>query len=748
MKISYIGTYPPRECGIGTFTHNLIRAIVANSDPADVLMNASVVAINDHDLQYNYPEEVKFTIRQDHQRDYVEAAKFINYSDTRLCILEHEFGIFGGESGVYILPLVYRLEIPLIVTLHTVLKNPSFIQKNILQGLAGKANKIVVMSKRAVKFLKDIYDIPEEKIMIIEHGVPDYDIQPALKMKQKFNFEDRKVLFTFGLLSRNKGIETVINALPKVVEKHPDLLYIVLGSTHPNVMRSSGEEYRNYLNRLVKKNNLGKHVFFNNTFVTQKTLVEYLSAVDIYVTPYLNEAQITSGTLSYAIGSGVAVVSTPYWHAQELLADGRGRLFDFKDSEQLGDILIELLNDPVKLNELKKRAGEYGKHLRWQIIGNEYLKLAEKSVIEFNSVDTEVAKPLIDVSVLPSFNLAHLKRLTDDTGIVQHAKYGIPNLKEGYCLDDNARALLMALMAYRRNKNPVAIELLPIYLSYIQYMQNIKGTFRNFLNFNRHFLDEEGSEDSFGRTVWALGYLIRYSPNDSYFQFALEIFHRSMDNFERLEFIRGVANTLIGVCHYMKKFPEDEAMMEVASKMANRIKKEYRDHCTNDWKWYENNMTYDNAIIPLALYHYAELSGNKEILNIAEESVAFMESITMKQGFLSIVGNEGWFEKGGRPAIYAQQSIDVMAMVMMYYQAYITTRKKEYIERLFMSYMWFLGENELRVPLYDHETAGCNDGLEDDGVNRNQGAESTLAYLISHLTVLQALELEYEYEKK
>jgi glycosyltransferase involved in cell wall biosynthesis len=508
-----------------------------------------VVALTDsEDLdEYEYPDEVKYIVRQNHQKDYIRAANYINTSNADICILEHEFGIYGGESGIYILPFINRLEKPLISILHTVLKDPSYVQRIIIRELAEQSAKIIVMSQRAVEFLTHIYDIPTEKIQIIEHGVPDLEAPEVNPIKSLTPFKNRRVLLTFGLISRNKGLETVVRALPKIVEQHPDVMYVILGNTHPGVLKNSGEEYRDHLKTLAAQLGVSKNLSFVNKFVAEEELMQYLTACEIYVTPYLNEAQITSGTLSYAVGAGAAVVSTPYWHAQELLAYNRGRLFDFKDSTQLSDIIIELLDNDSILSELKENAYEYGLHLRWPVIGAEFIKVAQEACEEHDYRDKILKNSIVDPEIMPKFNLAHVRRLTDDTGIVQHAKYGIPNLKEGYCLDDNARALIMALMAHERNNSQEAFDLLPVYLSYIHYMQTEDGNFRNFLSFNRQYLDEVGSEDSFGRTVWALGYLIGCTSSNSYREFATEIFHKSFPHFKALHHLRGVANTIIGI---------------------------------------------------------------------------------------------------------------------------------------------------------------------------------------------------------
>ncbi|MCD4790942.1 MAG: glycosyltransferase family 4 protein [Bacteroidales bacterium] len=738
MKIAYIGTYPPRECGIGTFTRNLLISMTNNHEPNVNSDEKFVVALNNHGQTYDYPEEVKLTIRQDHLRDYILAVKFINSSGADICILEHEFGIFGGDNGIYILPLLHRLETPLIVTFHSVLKTPSYNEKAITQEICKMANKIVVMSHKAIEFLTGIYNVQEEKIALIEHGVPDIQFSHE-QSKKEYRLENKKVLLTFGLLSRNKGIETAIKALPKVIKKHHEVVYIILGKTHPMVQKCSDEEYRNYLRRLIKSLNLENHIIWVNKFVNQKELFKYLFASDIYITPYLNEAQITSGSLTYAVATGSAVISTPYWHAQELLAEGRGRLFNFNDSEELSNILLELLDKPDVLEGIRKKASNYGRKITWTKTGKEYLVLAEKILKDKPKVIVK-KETIIDPLILPPFSLTHIKRLTDDTGIIQHAKFGIPNLKDGYCLDDNARALLLVLMAFRQKKYPLALELSHFYLSYIHYMQNKNGTFRNFLSFNRNFLDETGSEDSFGRAIWALGYLLANAPNDAYYQTGKLIFFDSSSNFEKLQSIRGIANTMVGISHYLKSNMSDELMIERLRNLAYKLINQYEEESSPDWKWFESLIAYDNGMLPLALLHSAEILNDEKITETALETMEFLTKVTLREGYLSLIGNKNWYKKGGERSVFAQQPLDALAMVLMFHQAFTLTKDKEYLNKLFTSFMWFLGENDLRINLYDFETCGCCDGLEEYGVNRNQGAESTLAYLISHLTVLQAFE--------
>lgn len=752
MKIAYIGTYVPRMCGIATFTQNLFYAMMPTMGTSDLKnpvnknrVEGFVVALDDPEQTYVYPSEVKMSIRQEHLRDYLKAAKFINYSGADVCVLEHEFGIFGGQNGLYILSLLHRLEIPLLVTLHTIVKQPSYNEKAVLQQICKMANKVVVMSEKAIEFLTRIYGVNRDKIAFIEHGVPEIQFHQA-QAKREFKFEKKKLILTFGILSRNKGIETVIKALPKVVKRYPDVLYLVLGKTHPNVLRHSGEEYRNYLQLLVKSLQLNNHVSFINEFIHQEELSKYLSATDVYITPYLNEAQITSGTLSYAIGAGAAVVSTPYWHATELLAEGRGRLFPFNDSEKLAEILLELFDKPQVLKDLRTKAYEYGKTLTWPKLGKRYVNTVREILSSVPLITKKKKEDSIDPLLLPPFSLDHLKRLTDDTGIIQHAKFGIPNLKEGYCLDDNARALIAVLMTYWQKKDKSALALAPVYLSYIHYMQNKDGTFRNFLSFNRNFLDEVGSEDSFGRTIWALGYLMHKAPNDAYYQTARLLFFEAVPNFLAIRSIRGIANTMIGLSYYLRSNPFDEELTETLRDLAWKLMHAYRENSSTEWHWFESLLAYDNGMLPLALLHASEHLNDETIQETALKTTEFLTEKTLNDGYLSIIGNENWYEKEGQRSHFAQQPVDALAMVLMYHQAYRITHKRVYLNKLFTSFMWFLGENDLRMSLFDFETQGCCDGFERHGVNRNQGAESTLAYIISHLTVLQAFEEDEQHK--
>lgn len=735
MKIAILATYLPQQCGIGSFTHSLAEAINNSADEAN---ECFIVAMNNEQEEYNYPSEVKLSVRQELQTDYIKAADFINNSGAEICILQHEFGIFGGVSGVYILTLLHHLNIPVVSTLHTVLETPSYNEKAILQEICKMSEKIVVMSHKAIRFLIDIYKVPKEKIAFIEHGVPDLHFN-SIQSKQELKLSKKKVLLTFGFVGRNKGIETALKAMPKIIEKHPEVLYIVLGKTHPNVLRESGEEYRDYLHTLINSLAINNNVLLLNEFADQNALFKYLSACDIYITPYPNVAQITSGTLTYAMGSGCAIVSTPYWHAAELLADNKGRFFDFRDVEGLTKVIIDLLDKPEILKQIQFNASKYGQSITWSKIGKKYVNLLTEVLaqpIKFQSAKTIYFDPLL----LPPFSLTHVKRLTDNTGIFQHARFGIPNFKDGYCIDDNARALLLSCMVYKQKELPESLELMTTYLSFIHYMQNEDGSFRNFLSFNRNYMDEVGSDDSFGRTIWALGYLIANSTKDSYYQTGKLIFFKAIPYFKKIKSIRGVALTIIGLCYYLKSHPTDNLIKQNLLDFTDIVVSYYEQNHSENWKWFEALLTYDNAILPLSLLHATQILKDKKVKEIAFTTMNFLTQLTLKDGYLSIIGNENWYRKDEERSVFAQQPLDAQAMVLMFQQAYKITKDREYLKKLFTSFMWFLGENDMRMSLYDYETEGCCDGFEKDGVNRNQGAESTLAYLVAHLTVQQAFK--------
>ena len=735
MRIAVVGNYLPRQCGIATFTQNFVSSIRHPNIPDQIVPQVFVVAMNGKNQHFDYPEIVECTIRQNYPQDYLKAAGYINSSSADLCILQHEFGIYGGESGVFVLSLLECIRIPVVIICHTVLKTPSFHEKAILKKMGERANMIVVMSNLAIAFLKTIYGIPQEKIAMIHHGVPDFGTVQK-KNDLKLAFPGKTVMCTFGLLGRNKGIETVIKALPSVVKNHPDIVYVVLGKTHPMVKLDAGEEYREYLKCLADANGLGNHVVFLDEFLDEEELKENLLGVDIYLTPYLNEAQITSGTLAYAVGSGTCIVSTPYWHARELLADGRGKLFDFGDSNKLASVLNGLLDNPAEMKTIRNLAFTYGKEMYWPEIGKKYNHLFTTILASPRQTKAVTGE---NWAIVPEFSLDHIRRMTDNTGILEHSNFSIANFREGYSLDDNARALLLVLMAHEQQKEADALRLADIYMRYIHLMQKADGSFHNELTYDRKFSDKKESEDALGRTIWALGYLIRLAPADGYFQFAKDKFSRFYPHFRNLQSNRGLANAIIGLCHFLKRYPDNEKVMKTLYVFTQKIREHFYDESDGDWKWFEPILCYDNAILPLALWHSYQVTRDAETLKVALESTAFLDKEATIDSRISLIGNERWYRKGHDRPRFGQQPINAMALVMMYRQAYTVTGDDYYYRKMFVAFSWFTGNNDLHIPLYDEESKGCCDGIEKFGMNRNQGAESCISYQLACLTVSAAI---------
>jgi len=736
MKIAVIGNYPPRKCGIATFTENFIQSLfsVQKSHP-QIDLQIEVFAMNDQDEGYPYPDIVKMGIRQHEMSDYEAAIDYINNHGFDYCHIQHEYGIFGGVSGIYVMQFLAKIHIPIAVTLHTVLKEPDFYQRQILYAMGIVANKIFVMSQLATHFLKDIYKISEDKIKVIEHGTPVFKEGKKEDAKRKLDWENRMSILTFGLLGRSKGIETAIRALPEVVKQNPNVVYTILGKTHPHVVEHEGESYRKSLQTLAKDLQIADHVEFLDQYATEEDLSSHLSAADIYITPYLNENQITSGTLCYAVASGAAVVSTPYWHASELLANDRGLLFPFNNSEALSKQLQKLVTDPRLLKKYQDAAFTYGQSITWPKIGEAYYQVIAELVTEKDNHAIDINEILL--SCEPQLSTIHLDRLTDDFGLLQHARYIFPNYEQGYCTDDNARALLFATMHYEQTKSQKDLSYIDKFLSFLNFTKNNNNSYVNLLDYSRSKLEEVGSEDAFGRSVWALGYLASHAPNNMYKEFAIELFSSSIGLFTSLKSLRGVANTIIGMSWYLQTNPHHQEVKDHLFQLSVHLYNAYTTNKTGEWHWYEDLLSYDNGILPLALLHAGESLKKPIFIDTAIESLRFLEKATLIDGKLSLIGNEEWWRRGEERSKFSQQAIDTMSMALAAQKAFEITKQQQHLKTIKSCYTWFLGNNDVYVPLYDEETKGCGDGLHRYGVNRNQGAESLLSWLITYLVFHQ-----------
>ena len=735
LGIVFLGNYLPRRCGIATFTTDLCEAVAREASDGGMVFAA---AMNDTAEGYDYPERVKFELGQNAQADYLRAADFLNFSKVNAVCLQHEYGIFGGDDGSNILLTLRQLRVPVVTTLHTVLENPSQGQKKVLKEIGQLSARIVVMSHRAIKMLREGYDVEESKVVMIPHGIPDVPFMDPNYYKAKFNVEGRRVILTFGLLGPDKGIDSAIKAMKTVVTKHPDVVYMILGATHPHILRYHGEEYRVNLRRMVDALGLEDHVMFQNRFVNLEELCEFLGMADIYVTPYLKREQITSGTLAYSLGAGKAVVSTPYWYAEEMLAEDRGVLVPFNDPTALANGLIDLLDDNVRIHVIRKNAYDFCRSMIWQEVSRRYIALFQEVIREGGKDKrTQPVFPhkIISSTNVPEPRLDHLRRLTDTTGILQHAKYTIPNFSHGYCVDDNARALVVATKYYRIFRDQRILKLLTPYLSFVQYAQRDDGWFRNFVGYDRRFMDEGGSDDCFGRALWGLGYTIAFAPT-AFRALAKELFDKALPRLDDLN-LRGAAYAILGLHYYLEQYSGASEMRRIIDQLGARILALYRTASTKEWRWFEPIIAYGNGIIPHALFLAAYRAEKNEYRVLAEESLDFLFEIQTVDGRLSLVGSNGWFSKGGSRAKFDQQPIDASKLIEACKTGYRRTKKKIYLERMRICFDWFLGNNDTGVPIYDFRTGGCFDGLTPSGANLNQGAESTLSFLLSLMTMYE-----------
>lgn len=734
-NVVFISTFPPRKCGIATFTADLIQNAAASAGgqfaPLVVAMRSSPAA--------KYADPVKFEIRQHVRRDYICAADYINFSHVDLVSVQHEFGLFGGPAGSYLGVLLKRLKAPIVTTLHTILESPEPEYRDAMMELCEYSKLIVTMNERGVDMLSGIYGVGQDKVMLIPHGIPDLPFVDSNYYKHKLGLEGRRTILTFGLISKNKGIEVMLQAMPRIIEDHPDVVYIVLGMTHPLVQEREGESYRSSLQQIVTDLHLQDHVVFHNRFVGDEELHNFLCAADVYVTPYLHREQLTSGTLAFAVGTGKAVVSTPYWAATELLADNRGRLVPFSDSPQLAQTIMDLLQNDSLFYELRGRAYDYGRARTWPKIGQAYWKLFSEIQAPLHiatKAGVAQAEMLSGIPV-PDPSLDHLIRITDDTGLFQHAKFAIPNRDHGYCTDDNARAAIVVARYYAQCPDRKALHLLDVYLSFLMHAQNPDGSIRNFMDFDRSWWENEPPHDALGRTLWALGTVIAHPPSPAYLSFAKDCFDHSVIQVQK-QHPRSIAYAMLGMFDYLRQFPGASEIKREMELAANSLVRQYEENRFADWEWFEDILTYDNAVLPHALF-VAGISLEDEVyIETARKTAEFLLDNTFEGDHFSFVGCSGWYERGKARAVFDQQPIEAAGTVMMLRTAYDATGDPRFLTLQRRAFDWFLGTNDLGVTLYDFRTQGCHDGLMAGGVNGNQGAESTVSFMLALLAVIES----------
>lgn len=732
-KIAFAGDHFPRKCGIATFTADLLAAVSA-SRPAS---RCFAVAVNDIKGGYDYPDAVRFEIEEQDLTSYLRAADFLNISNVDMVCLQHEFGIFGGQSGGHILAFLRELRMPVVTTLHTVLREPNASQRRVVRELLTLSTRVVVMADRGRRMLEEIYGAPPTKIDVIPHGIPDTGFVDPAYFKDQFAVEGKIVLLTFGLLSPNKGIECMINALPAILEKFPDAVYIVLGATHPNELREHGDAYRLGLEILAKKNHVEKNVIFYNRFVDAENLAEFIGAADLYVTPYLHEAQITSGTLAYAFGSGKAVVSTPYWHAADLLAEDRGVLTPFGDSAAMAQGIIALLGDDNRRNAIRKNAYRLGREMVWSNVAGLYSQTFEKARLEGAALSRKwlLSKTLDQrPRELPDFKLDHLSRMRDSTGLFQHAILTVPNFAEGYCTDDNARGFILAMLMGELGEDPESARNLGTTCgAFLHHAFNAgTGRFHNFMSFDRRWLDTQGSEDSHGRALWALGVGVGRSPIRAFQVMAGQLFARALPALTTFTSPRAWAFGLIGIHDYLHRLGGDSQVNQIRETLTARLLDLHTRSATPGWPWFEEELSYDNAKLAHALILSGRATGNRETFDIGLTALRWLTEIQVSsKGHFQPIGSNGFYRKGGPRAYFDQQPVEAQAMVSACLAAFRATADFWWYEQAQRAFDWFLGWNDLGLELYSAESGGCGDGLHVDRVNGNQGAESTLAFLLS-----------------
>jgi len=738
-RVVLVGNHVPRQCGIATFTTDLCEALGGEFPDK----HCAAIPVNDTPEGYPYPERVRFELFQEDLSTYAAAADFLNISNVDVVCLQHEYGIFGGRAGSHILALLRELRMPLVTTLHTVLREPDPHQRAVLEEIAGLSDRVVVMTNRGAEFLREIYGVPPAKIDIIPHGIPDVAFVDPSFYKDQFGLEEKKVLLTFGLLSPNKGIEHVIEALPAVVARHPDVVYVIVGATHPHVQRREGESYRLSLQRLARERGVDRHVSFYGRFVTLEELTQFLGAADIYITPYLNPAQIVSGTLAYAVGAGKAVVSTPYWHAEELLAEGRGVLVPFRDSRALASRLIELLENDVLRHSMRKRAYLYAREMTWPKVARAYMRTFARAREERmrNPRPAFVAMTLADrPAELPSVNLDHLLRLTDSTGILQHAVFTVPNYAEGYTTDDNARAVILSVLAQQAG---IVIPASERYLAFLWHAFNPEtGRFRNFLSYDRRWAEPAGSEDSHGRAMWALGTVLGCSEDPGLRGLAGRLFDQALPVTTTFSSPRAWAFTVLGCREYLKRFSGDRAAQSVRETLIQQLVRLYRENSSPDWVWFEDVVSYSNATLSHAMLTCGSDWKRDDLIEIGLNTLRWLVEVQRsEEDHFTPIGSNGFYRRGGVRARFDQQPIEAGATVSACLEAWRITGDSYWRRAAQRAFEWFFGRNDLKLSLYDSRTGGCRDGLHSDRANQNEGAEATLSFLTALVETRQASDV-------
>jgi glycosyltransferase involved in cell wall biosynthesis len=752
-RIAFIGNHLPRLCGIATFTYDLHRAVsTARPD-----LKTGVVAMTDSGGVYDYPQAVQFEVQAENTDEYVEAAEFLNKAGVDVVSLQHEYGIFGGQAGGHITELLSRLKMPIVTTLHTVLAKPTSAQHDVMQRIIDTSSKIVVMSEKGQQLLRSAHDVPGRKIDIIPHGIPELPFLETHNAKAKLGFAGKTVILTFGLLSPNKGIETMLDAMPGIIKSCPSAVYVILGATHPNLVRQQGEAYRDGLTARVRELGIQDHVVFFNQFVEQATLLDFISMCDVYVTPYLNEAQMTSGTLAYSFGLGRAVVSTPYWHAKELLSDGHGILVPFGDAKAISIEIAALLTNDVRRNAMRKRAYAASRSMTWPETAKRYLTAFENAREHARSEKLLVAPvaykngyKIAHTSgqtngykskghAIPTMRTEHFLLLCDNTGIIQHAVHSVPDRAHGYCVDDNARALLFASSLPNSDETYLPDSITTRFAAFVQHAWNPDTRrFRNFMSYNRRWLEESGSEDSHGRTLWALAECARNDTDASRRRWAAALFKTALPVVEEFSSPRAWAFSLLSLDAYCRLEVGDIFANGLRKLLADRLMALFLANQREDWLWFEDVLAYDNARLSQALIQTGLATHTPRYTEVGLRSLHWLMSLqTSSSGCFRPVGSKSFGKIRQKPDAFDQQPVEACATISACFAAWRADKSAEWLTDATRAFEWFLGENDLQTALIDTNTGGCSDGLHPDRPNENKGAESVLSYLLGQLAIRQ-----------
>lgn len=724
LKLAIVSTYPPTECGIATYT----KAIAKITEEFYLKNKIKICAIDSGNYKYN--DRVIYKINKVDPTSYVAAAEKINASNFEVVCLQHEYGLFGGKDGKYILHFLENLKKPVVTTFHSVLTLHSKHRSELTKQIIERSQAIIVMTNNAKKILEDFFGVKNKQIYVIPHGGPNIRPESKELVKQKLGYKNKIVLLTFGLLNPGKGIEYSLRAIKEVIKKHQNLIYLIVGVTHPDVKKRHGEKYRNFLLKLVKKYNLQKYVKFVNKYLEYSELVDYLKTADIYLAPQLDLYQAVSGTLAYAICCNNAIISTSTQYAKEILKNNRGILIKEKNHSEIAKAIDSLIENQDKLEKIKFNAYSLGRNMIFPRVSLEHLRVFE---IEAHRQPEERFETLFTkFDLAPS--LRYVEGMTTELGIVQHAKLDVPDLRFGYSIDDQARALI-SVWQYCSLFNDINNykKLINTYLDFIIVAQQKDKFFHNFMDQGGHFIDKEGSEDSFGRTMWALGYVGGISQNaPSISRRAKRIFYANLPKAQKLKYLRSIAYTILGTYYIGEK----DLIKNLAEKLINN----YKNTAVKKWQWFENQLLFANAILPYSLLFGYKLTKCEKYLSIAKKTFNFLNQVCRHKNYPAPIGQAGWYYKGKNKAIFDQQAIDAADMVLCASELYQETHEEKYLEIAKEWFRWFHGNNIHRITMYDYATGGCYDGLTKTHINMNEGAESVLVYLLAYLKLAEIIK--------